>query len=652
MRTLLGVALLILPLALPAAALTPGEEAMIELAGRENASVIPLWPGAGAGPNETRTGLTESVETPPGKTIRIRDVAKPSLVVLPPPLDVKPTGVTFLFAPGGGYGILALQNPAEFSQWAGAMGAHTVVLKYRVPRRKGDDGRRLPLSDAQRGIRLLRARAGELGIDPDRIIMVGSSAGGHLAFNLANNHGEQTYAPIDAADELSARPDAAVLKYAAYLTRPITSLEADPHAHLDQANPERTPPVFMTVTRPDKFTWGNVNAVLLLRKAKVPVEFHGYPEGGHGGCFNKYPYMEFAREAARFLRDQGLLSEAMQKAGDAWLDQEEAEFLLDRETKPTTPAPAIKDALADSKFSAADRRLRSFSEKPVPVLRLWPGDGTHSDDPTQTLTEALPDKGDNILRIQNVSSPTLHVWRPARPDGRAVIIFPGGGYHILAAQHEGTEVAQWLNTQGITAIVAKYRVPRRKNLPVYAVALQDGQRAIRLVRSRAAELGIDPDRIGVLGFSAGGHLAALTAHRAAHPAYEPIDEHDKVSARPDFAILIYPAYLTVERDGGELDPLLAPLPRRDDYPPTFSAVAADDPYAPGALHYFLGLHQARVPAELHVYRKGGHGKGLRDAGYPFSTWTHAAERWLADLRRETTSVTLDQPAEASGVGRE
>lgn len=243
----------------------------------------------------------------------------------------------------------------------------------------------------------------------------------------------------------------------------------------------------------------------------------------------------------------------------------------------------------------------------------------------------MPDKGDNILRIQNVTKPTLHLWKPTKQNGRAVIIFPGGGYGILAAQHEGSEIAEWLNKQGITAFLAKYRVPRRKDLPKHTVALQDAQRAIRLVRSRAKEFGISHDKIGVLGFSAGGHLSALTVHQADKPSYEASDEIDQVSARPDFAIPIYPAYLSVERNGLEIDPLVGTLSSRNDYPPIFTSIASDDPFTPGTLRYLISLQAAKVPYELHIYPRGGHGKGMREVGYPFSQWVLPCERWLKDL---------------------
>ena len=291
----------------------------------------------------------------------------------------------------------------------------------------------------------------------------------------------------------------------------------------------------------------------------------------------------------------------------------------------------LKSHLDPADYSPADKRLASLKDSPTTVIPLWPGDGTRADDPARNLTEGVPERGDGILRIQNVTKPSLHLWKPKKQNGKCVIVFPGGGYGILAAEHEGTEVAEWLNKQGITAFVAKYRVPRRKGLEKHHVALQDAQRAIRLVRSRASEFGIDPSKIGVLGFSAGGHLTTLCIHQSGVPSYEPIDEIDKASAAPNFAIPIYPAYLTTDNKSGQLDPLFASL-KPSDFPPLFMTIAADDDrFIPGNLHYLLKLEKEGISYEFHVYPKGGHGKGLRKTGYPFSQWTVPCERWLKDL---------------------
>ncbi len=629
------IRILIAVFAIPALAfsqtLSDGETEFIRLIGRkagDGVKVIPIWPGDGTPPNVLRKlkGAESVVEPKPGNP-SIRNVSKPSLVIVAPSgKGGKRTGVTMVFAPGGGYGALGVNIGRDLQTWADAIGADFALLKYRVPRAANDPGRRMQLTDAQRAVRVLRGRS------DNRIVFFGASAGGHLAFNLANNHAEEIVAPLDDTDRFSARPDAVVLLYPAYLTQPIVGMNPDPQLHLDQVSPKRTPPLLMTVTRPDKFTHGAVNTMLALRRAKASAELHIYPEGGHAGGFDKYPLMEFVRPTARFLRDQGIFTVEMAKVSNEFLDRLESAFLNRPEIAETVVGDKpINRALPPSEWSAGDRALAGLRERSVAILSLWPGDGTREDDPARELKEAVPDSSDGRVRIGDVSRPTLHVWRPEQPDGRAVLIFPGGAYNKLAAQHEGTEIAQWLNDQGITAFICKYRVPRREGMAKHAVALQDAQQAIRLIRKRAGEFGVESDKLGVIGFSAGGNLAALTVHQAPNRRL-----------KPDFALLIYPAYLNLEREGAELDPVLRTLRGRADYAPAFIAVAKDDPHAAGSLHYFRHLQLQRIAAELHVYNAGGHGKGLDVRGYPFSAWTRAAERWLADLKHGTTHILLDR----------
>lgn len=625
------LALFAIPVLAFSQSLSDGEAELIRLVDREagdGVEVVPLWPGDGTPPNVPRKlKEPESVVEPRSGNPSVRNVTKPSLVIVEPRGNAtKRAGVTMVFAPGGGYGALGLNIGRDLQLWADAIGADFALLKYRVPRAANDPGRRMQLSDAQRALRILRGRS------DNRIIFFGASAGGHLAFNLANNHAEEIVAPLDDTDRLSARPDAVVLLYPAYLTQPIVSMDADPHLHLDQVSPERTPPLLLAVTRPDKFTHGAVNAMLALRRAKVPAELHIYPEGGHAGGFDKYPLMEFVRPTARFLRDQGIFTEDMAKVSNQFLDRLEATFLKRPESGETAgEGKPVAGALPAAEWTAGDRALAGLRKPATPILRLWPGDGTREDDPARDLEETVPDSSDGRVRIGDVSRPTLHVWRPEKPDGRAVLIFPGGAYNKLAAQHEGTEIAQWLNDQGITAFLCKYRVPRREGRDKHTVALQDAQQAITMIRARAEEFGIESDQLGVIGFSAGGNLAALTVHQAPNRRL-----------KPDFALLIYPAYLNLEREGAELDPVLRTLRGRADYAPTFIAVAKDDPFAAGSLHYFRHLQLQRIATELHVYNAGGHGKGLDLRGYPFSAWTRAAERWLADLKHGTTHILLNR----------
>ena len=241
----------------------------------------------------------------------------------------------------------------------------------------------------------------------------------------------------------------------------------------------------------------------------------------------------------------------------------------------------------------------------------------------------LPQKpGDTTIRVTDVFAPAIEIYKPAADkDARtAVIICPGGGYNVLAWNKEGTEVAEWFNSIGVTGVVLKYRVPGRKGLPKYAAALQDAQRALGMVRHRASELGIGPDRIGILGFSAGGHLAAALSNNFESRSYEPIDAADQVSCRPDFSLLIYPAYLVKDKTT-ELSPELTITPKT---PRTFLMMTEDDGLGiEGVFAYYRALKESKVDAELHLFAKGGHGYGLRaPKQLAVSSWPECAERFL------------------------
>jgi len=269
------------------------------------------------------------------------------------------------------------------------------------------------------------------------------------------------------------------------------------------------------------------------------------------------------------------------------------------------------------------------------IVNVWPGKPPGE-------TKALPPEQDvnkpddkpvgdrKIIKLTNVSTPTLSVYRPSaeRANGTAIIVCPGGGHSILAFDHEGTEVAEWLNTLGVTGIVLKYRVPFRNPDKRWEAAVQDAQRAVRVARSRAKEWNIDPERLGILGFSAGGETAGRAAMLHAKRQYAAVDAIDDVSCRPDFAALIYP---------GGLDDKSTPWTLKSDVhvdantPPMFFAHAADDrvPAAQSVL-LFTELRKVSVPAELHVYASGGHGYGMRKTGHPVNTWPDRCADWLRD----------------------
>jgi acetyl esterase/lipase len=237
--------------------------------------------------------------------------------------------------------------------------------------------------------------------------------------------------------------------------------------------------------------------------------------------------------------------------------------------------------------------------------------------------------GRAVIRTGNVSEATMAFYpAPAASNsGATVIVFPGGGYRILALDLEGTEIAEWLNSIGVNAGVVKYRVPEPANIPRYQQPLQDAQRAISYVRSRAEEWHLDPHRIGVLGFSAGGHLAAMASNSFEKRTYDGQDSADEVSCRPDFAILIYPAYLAT---GEKLDTLAPEVTVKPDTSPTFLVQTEDDPvHVETSLVYYRALKDAKVPAEMHLFSVGGHGYGMRpDAGKPVTQWPKMAEAWM------------------------
>ena len=262
---------------------------------------------------------------------------------------------------------------------------------------------------------------------------------------------------------------------------------------------------------------------------------------------------------------------------------------------------------------------------------------------TKLIEKALPEGGKvggaSVLRRSGVSDPTITIY-PASDEvatGSAMVVCPGGGYEILAYDLEGDEICQWLNEIGVTAVLLKYRVPRRTGLEKHTAPLQDVQRAISLVRSKAEELNLDPQRIGVMGFSAGAHLAAMASTSYDKRTYPEVDAADKVSCKPDFCLLVYPAYL----DGPNFT--IAPeLKVTAQTPPTMLVQTEDDKsYINSSLFYYYALKEAGVPATMHLYSKGGHGYGLRDTGNAVNEWPYRAEEWFMELG-------VVEPAEPEG----
>jgi acetyl esterase/lipase len=276
-----------------------------------------------------------------------------------------------------------------------------------------------------------------------------------------------------------------------------------------------------------------------------------------------------------------------------------------------------------------------FSQATMP---LWPGtapgapnvpSGQQEHDTTKPTDNMIA--GRRVARIGFVGRPTLAFYpAPAgKNTGATVIVFPGGGYQVLAYDLEGTEVCDWLNGIGVNCALVKYRVPNAGPFPKYTQDLADAQRAVRIVRQHASEWQLDPNRVGVLGFSAGGHLVAVLGTHASDPIYLPIDTADKLSARPNFILLIYPAYLAEEESLPAVRPEVKPIALT---PPSFLIQAEDDPEkVENASAYYEALKQAAVPAEMHLFANGGHGYGLRPTKLPITHWPDLAASWLRTL---------------------
>lgn len=246
--------------------------------------------------------------------------------------------------------------------------------------------------------------------------------------------------------------------------------------------------------------------------------------------------------------------------------------------------------------------------------------------------------GKQVLSISNVSRPTMTVYSPhGKNTGVAVVVYPGGGYQELAIDLEGTEVCDWLTARGITCVLLKYRVPATPWKPPYMgaypsskMALDDAQRTMGLLRLHAAEWHIDPHKIGVLGFSAGGSLVAEISTHFVRRIYQPVDAADELSCRPDFAVALYPGHLWIDYKKFVLNPY---VPVTRETPPTFLLQAEDDHVdnVNDSLVYYIALRKAGVPVEMHLYAHGGHAFGLRHTRFPITDWPQLVDRWLVSI---------------------
>jgi acetyl esterase/lipase len=287
-------------------------------------------------------------------------------------------------------------------------------------------------------------------------------------------------------------------------------------------------------------------------------------------------------------------------------------------------------------------RAQTPSWQPSPghaQVSIWPGTPPDAQpvagpEYTQTVDEDTP----VAVVVGKVSRPTMTVYSPTgRNTGAAVVVFPGGGYWVLYMDLEGTEVCDWLTSKGITCVLLKYRVPgehlspRSGAYPKSPMALEDAQRTIGLVRLHAAEWHIDSRKIGVLGFSAGGHLVAAISTNFAKRLYPALDAADKESCRPDFGIALYPGHMLENTSKDfELNPY---IPVTKQTPPTFLLQAEDDPIdtIKNSLVYYAALKKVGVPVEMHLYAHGGHGFGLRRTRFPITGWPQLVQTWLETI---------------------
>ncbi|MDF1656319.1 MAG: alpha/beta hydrolase [Verrucomicrobiales bacterium] len=267
--------------------------------------------------------------------------------------------------------------------------------------------------------------------------------------------------------------------------------------------------------------------------------------------------------------------------------------------------------------------------EPLAPIPLWP-DGVPGEDHLELPEESIEVKGEYQIDIlSNVSNPTL-TWYPAKePNGAAVLVLPGGGYNILAMSHEGTEVCEWLNSIGIAAGLVKYRVPRREGLEPHEAPLQDVQRAMGIVRTNAIKWNINPERVGVLGFSAGGNLSTMALSSDGRRDYQPDSAFDTPGCIPDFGILIYPAYLNDPENPDDLAPGIVV---NEKTPPVFMAVSDEDRrFVEGSARFYIEMHRHDRPCELHIFSGGRHGFGLDKIDSPIKQWPMLAQQWMNEL---------------------
>jgi acetyl esterase/lipase len=315
-------------------------------------------------------------------------------------------------------------------------------------------------------------------------------------------------------------------------------------------------------------------------------------------------------------------------------------------TRKLEAEPAQANTPTTTGQQEADVRKIGIWQPPsgLEQIPIWPNGAPDMEGVSQPAERVEITKAPDVVAgrpytaVYDVTSPTITVFPPKGTNtGASMVVFPGGGFKLLAMDLEGTEICDWMTAKGITCVLLKYRVPKSNDYwdkdcdchitPKVPRALQDAQRTIRLVRAKAKDLNLDPNKIGVIGFSAGGYLVAQTSN-IFEPTYKPVDAADKLSSRPDFAVALYPGHLC--RSGATLDPGIHVTKQT---PPTFLLQAWDDPVDDicNSTVYARALDAAGVPAEVHLFARGGHAFGLRRTEHPVTMWPSLVETWLKEI---------------------
>ena len=474
-----------------------------------------------------------------------------------------PNGACMILVSGGSYyNCCDVRLIKKWRDCFTALGYQTVNLVYRTPRAKGLPCYQSAWEDGQRAVRLVRSQAHARGFDPEKIGIIGMSAGGHLVTMLATSALTPAYEKIDALDDLPCHVNVCIANAPAYNTAGGAAGIARPQdgtTEVPTVNPcfkfdAKTCPISFHHGGTDPYTPnGSTLCYRELRKRKVPAELHLYADEGHGA---------YGLERA-------------------------VEFLAQMEFASKLP----REVALDHRMMPGDT-IRTEKEY------LWPA-GREPD-----------------VSTNQTYRPYLVWFIPEKLKTKAIqVIVPGGGYGFCNFNGEGTPVAHYLNGKGMTAVVVMYRCPRPINRPKHWSAWQDAQRAIRMVRSEAPARGLDPDRIGLMGFSAGGHLTLMTATNAQTPAYEPVDEVDKLPVKLQWAVPVYPAYSLTdgvnspnERGGNYDDAVLVPEFSFDsDTPPMcFLHGDADVWAAMNSVKAWEKLRMMGIQCDLHTFAKRGH----------------------------------------------